>query len=219
MYEKTKDPNAIHGIIFTILLPVSALTPYLQKWPLFWLAPLSLYLISVLLSPRLRKTFDWLKFGTINLRLTVATLAIVVVTSVTLVMFQSLEKPDLDAYRKSMPFEVFGTIAATAILFPLINATLEELVYRGILFTGIESIWNTRFAAFTTSLLFGIGHLQGYPPGATGATLASIYGLLMAWLRIASKGLALPIAAHIFADATIYGILVWHEKAGPVSSS
>lgn len=68
-------------------------------------------------------------------------------------------------------------------------------------------------ALVTTSLLFGFGHLQGYPPGYVGAFLACVYGFAIGALRIYTKGLALPIVAHIFADATIYGILVWSGVA------
>lgn len=101
--------------------------------------------------------------------------------------FQHFARPDLKSYRAAMPFDLLGGRYAAWILFPLINATLEELVYRGILFDGIASQWNQRTTILATGLLFGIA---------------------MGILRIRSGGLALPIIAHIFADAAIYTLLV-----------
>jgi uncharacterized protein len=210
MPEKPTDWRSAHTALFTVLLPISAFVPALQKWPLFWLAPLLAYAVIVAAFPRLRKTVTWLKSGKITRTGIAFSAAIIALASAALIAFQITLRPDLAAYRSAMPFEIFGTVAMTAILFPTINATLEELVYRGVLFDGIESQWNTRFAVVTTSLLFGIGHLQGYPPGIVGALLACIYGFAMGALRVHTKGLTLPIIAHIFADATIYGILVWH---------
>jgi uncharacterized protein len=49
--------------------------------------------------------------------------------------------------------------------------------------------------------------MHGYPPGPLGAVLATIFAVCLGWLRVFSRGLALPIFAHIAADATIYIIL------------
>ena len=94
------------------------------------------------------------------------------------------------------------------ILFPAVNAALEELIFREILFDAIRSEWGPVLALGTTSVLFGYGHLNGYPPGLARHCLAGIYSVLLGLLRIASGGLLLPIAAHIVADVTIYLILI-----------
>lgn len=54
----------------------------------------------------------------------------------------------------------------------------------------------------------GIILLQGCPPGPAGAALATAFGIAMGILRFRSGGIALPIVAHIFADAAIYALLV-----------
>ena len=85
------------------------------------------------------------------------------------------------------------------------------MVFRGILFDAVESLWGRWIAAIATAFLFGYGHLHGYPPGVTGAILAGIFGLCEGWLRVFSGGLGLPILAHMVADATIFAIVA-HER-------
>jgi membrane protease YdiL (CAAX protease family) len=82
------------------------------------------------------------------------------------------------------------------------------LVFRGILFDALQSQWGAWVTLIASSLLFGLGHLRGYPSGILGACLATLFGFAMGVLRLWTGGLALPIAAHLVADATIYGILV-----------
>jgi len=78
---------------------------------------------------------------------------------------------------------------------------------RGILFDSLQARWGATITTLVTSLLFGIGHLHGYPPGPFGACLAALFGLALGLLRLRTGGLALPITAHIAADATVYWIL------------
>jgi membrane protease YdiL (CAAX protease family) len=58
-----------------------------------------------------------------------------------------------------------------------------------------------------STLLFGLGHLHGYPPGHVGALLAGIFGFCLGCLRVYTGGLGLPVIAHIAADATIFQIV------------
>jgi hypothetical protein len=53
MPEKLTDWRSAHTALFTVLLPISAFVPALQKWPLFWLAPLLAYAVIVAAFPRL----------------------------------------------------------------------------------------------------------------------------------------------------------------------
>ena len=63
-----------------------------------------------------------------------------------------------------------------------------------------------------TTVLFGLGHLHGYPPGPLGAVLAGLFGLALGLLRLRTGGLGLAIAVHVSADATIFGLL-WSSGA------
>jgi len=146
-------------------------------------------------------------------RLTTATTAVIaVISSSALILYHALIRPDVTSLGDRMHVAALGGVVFAGIMFPLLNAPLEELVFRGILFDAIESEWGWRVALAITVLLFGYGHMSGYPPGWLGAILAGLYGGVLGLLRVWVGGLALPILAHIAADATIYGILV-HEGA------
>ncbi len=95
------------------------------------------------------------------------------------------------------------------ICFSAANATLEELIFRGLLWEAAAAEWNVGIALAATTILFGVGHLHGYPPGPLGAALAGIFGLALGLLRWWTGGLGLAIAVHVCADATIFGVLSW----------
>ena len=108
---------------------------------------------------------------------------------------------------------IYGNVSISQIARLLLDEKKadDKLDLRGIFFDAIESLWGRWTAVLATAVLFGYGHLHGYPPGPLGAILAGIFGLCLAWLRLFSGGLALPILAHIAADATIFAIVA-HEK-------
>ena len=119
----------------------------------------------------------------------------------------------MSALGAALPVGALGGVAAAGIIFAVLNATLEEMVFRGVLFDAFSARWGLPAAVGGTAVLFGLAHLNGYPPGAVGACLAGVYGVALGLLRARVGGLALPVLAHVAADATIYGILV---RAGAV---
>jgi len=195
-------------MLFASLLTAPWIFPPLRIWPFFWLVPLVFYGAFVAAYSPLRRTFSRPRIGVLSRSNCVTAAAMTALTVAGIFAFQHFAQPDLQSYRAAMPFDSLGGRYGAWILFPLINATLEELVYRGILFDGIASQWNQHITILATGLLFGIGHLQGYPPGPTGAALATAFGIAMGILRTRSGGITLPIVAHIFADAAIYALLV-----------
>ncbi len=207
--KSSRNWRALHGGVYLAFLALLALgPPILLTWPWFWIAPLGGYFAVVALVPPLRRTFSWLRFGTIRWPAVAATTVIIVLTSAVLVLFQVIVRPDVRELGASLPVASLGGVVTAGIVFAVLNATLEELVFRGVLFDAIESQWNWLTAAFATAVLFGIGHRAGYPPGLVGAFLAGLYGFVLGLLRVWVGGLLLPIVAHVAADATIYVLLV-----------
>jgi len=116
--------------------------------------------------------------------------------------------PDVHGLAARLPGSILGSAVLAGILFSLGNAAMEEMLFRGMIYDALESQWGWATACVASAAFFGVLHVAGYPPGALGAALAGIYGLLLGWLRHRTGGLLLPTAAHVFADATIFGILV-----------
>ncbi|HEV8063053.1 MAG TPA: CPBP family intramembrane glutamic endopeptidase [Gemmataceae bacterium] len=141
-------------------------------------------------------------------RTCVATAAIILLSCVTLVAYQSVAQPDVTSLETALSIRALGGVFLAGVIFSLLNATLEELIFRGVLYDAIEAEWGWRVAIGATAVLFGLGHLHGYPPGWPGTCLAGVYGVMLGALRAQTGGLVLPIIAHVAADATIYVILV-----------
>ncbi len=203
------DWRAVHGFVFFALLVLTALIPIFHGWPLFWAFPLGCYFLLVSCVAPLRASFNRWQFGRVTLFTLTATAVISLIACGALVAFQLFAVPELTGLGRMLsPVVAFGGVLWAGVAFSLGNALLEELAFRGIFFDAAESQWGVGFAIFGTAILFGYGHMGGYPPGPLGAVLAGIYGVALGWLRYVSKGLGLPLLSHVAADATIFTILV-----------
>jgi membrane protease YdiL (CAAX protease family) len=208
------DWRAVHGGLLLALLLLAACVPALAPWQLYLLMPLAAYLALVLLVRPLRRTCGWFALGRLDWCGAGATLAVILVSSTTLVLYQAIMAADVSALASRLPLAGMGNVVVAAACFAVVNAVLEELIFRGVLYDAVASQWGWPAAVGATAVAFGAGHINGYPPGWSGSVLAAVYGVMVGLLRWYSRGLALPVVAHVCADATICGILVW---AGAVS--
>ncbi len=202
-----KAKAAIHGILlFAALILVTASFPsLLWPWPL--LLPLLIYAGIVSAIGPLRRTAPMPAFERMHRWPVVYTAALAVTTTLVLIGFQEIMRPDLRELAAKLPVAWFGSLLLAGVCFSVVNAGIEELIFRGILWEAIAIEWNQGTALAATTVLFGAGHLHGYPPGPIGATLAGLYGLALGVLRWWTGGLGLAIACHVGADATIFCIL------------
>lgn len=83
-------------------------------------------------------------------------------------------------------------------LITILVATAEEGVLRGVLFDRLERVAGLAAAIALTTLAFGLMHVPLYGWHVVPLDLA--VGLVLAGLRISTRGLAAPIAAHAVAD-------------------
>jgi len=206
--DPAADWKAFHGILFFALITGTTFVAIFRTWPLIWIAPLAGYFLFVALIAPLRNTFCPWSFGQTNHLTLLATEGIMAVSCSALFLFQKFAHPDLAAYAAIFPKLPGGMLVLAGAAFAIVNALCEEVIFRGIFFNAIESQTGTIGAILGTSVLFGLGHMHGYPPGPLGASLAGVYGLALGWLRGATGGLGLPVIAHIAADATIFFIVM-----------
>jgi membrane protease YdiL (CAAX protease family) len=206
-----RDPKtgwqAAHGGLFlALLVAVVALCPTLG-WPWYLLLPVAAYACLVLLLPPLRRSFPRLSLGVPTPPAVTAAVALVVVSSAVLLAYQALLHPDVTDLAARLPVALFGNLFLARLCFSVANAVLEEVIFRGVLYEAVAADWGAGVAVGVTAVLFGLGHVQGYPPGPAGAVLAAGYGVALGLLRWWSGGLALSVGCHVCADATIFGIL------------
>jgi membrane protease YdiL (CAAX protease family) len=184
------------------------LIPALARWPWHILFPLLCYLAAVLSIGPLRRSIAWLRIGRLDGAVILGTGAIIALSSSALVLYYALFRPDLEELRTYFGAATGMELVLIGIGFSVLNATQEEIVFRGILTDGLEAESQPLTALVVQALAFGAAHYHGYPPGPVGVVLASIYGLMLGVLRSWAGGLAAPIIAHAFADATIFVIVV-----------
>jgi uncharacterized protein len=207
-----KQDGAVHGVIFLVAVGAVAIVVPQAAWPWHLLLPLVAYAAIVCSWPRLRRTVPRPGLGRLTGWPLGAALGLAVVTVGVLIVFQTLVRPDASDLAARLPVALFGNLLVAGICFSAANAALEELVFRFVLWEVAAAEWNIGVALAGTSVLFGLGHLHGYPPGPFGVVLAGVFGLALGLLRLWTGGLGLAIAVHVVADATIFGLL-WSSGA------
>ena len=200
------DGTAPGAVFLTALIALRFGLPP-QSWPWYLVLPLLGYSVIVFAWPRLRQTAPRLRVGNTSGWPLAVAVAFSSATSVALVGFQKLMHPNVGDLADKLPLNTFDNLLAAAICFSLVNATLEELIFHGLLWEFVAAEWNSSVALVGTTVLFGFGHLHGYPPGPLGAVLAGVFGLALGLLRWWTGGLGLAIAVHFCADATIFGLI------------
>ncbi len=112
-----------------------------------------------------------------------------------------LTKVDIDSFGKYLAWIVIGFV---------LGGFLEEILFRGFLFTRISKFLKAGnasdlLALFATSILFGLCHFY---QGVSGAISTGIVGLILGIIFLASKkNLWYAILTHGFVDMTALTIL------------
>lgn len=212
MHEPRTQNGALHGVIFLAALAAITLGLAPLDWPWHFLLPLIAYASVVMACPPLRRSGPRLSSGRIRGLPLVVAAALGAATCGALILFDRLAHPDVAGLAQGIPVAAFGHLLLAGICFSVINAAMEEIIFRGLLWEFVAAEWNQWVALVTTTLLFGWGHLHGYPPGPLGAVLAGLFGFALGLLRWWTDGLALAIAVHVCADGTIFGLL-WSSGA------
>jgi membrane protease YdiL (CAAX protease family) len=197
-----------HGFVFLTVLACTTSVPTLARWPwpwlAPWLAPLLGYFAIMLCVPLLRRSFSWLRVGHLSWINITVTLLLTGVTIFALLLIPQARFPA--GLADTLPFqETCGNFLSCA-LFAIINAVIQEMVFRGVLFDSLECLSGRWRAILITAFVFGLSHLPVMPsglPGMLGASGAADLSIALGFLRSWSGGLALPILLHIAVDATI----------------
>jgi membrane protease YdiL (CAAX protease family) len=96
---------------------------------------------------------------------------------------------------------------AAALLFAVANASMEEVVYRGVLLRWLAPITGVASALALQAIVFGLGHgvgtdFIGSPLPVMAATAGA--GLILGALALRTRSLLLPIAIHVALDIPVF---------------
>ena len=173
-------------------------------WPLSQLMMLAPAAIAATLVPRLRPLTGWTR-GEVRLGLV---LLVAVSSAAGLVAWTILAQPDLERAMAMVPEAPAAVLVLGAIGFAIVNATLEELVFRGVLQSSLaEATGSMPVAIVLAAAAFGLAHLHGVPNGWLGAAMAGTWALVLGWVRVRTRGLVTPILGHIVADLVIFALV------------
>ena len=102
---------------------------------------------------------------------------------------QGLVPPDWESDRAA-PF------AANFVVVALLAPVVEELMFRGLGFAAVRDMFGATAAIVVTSLAFGLAHGL-----VVGLPVLTIFGAILAWLRLKTSSLYPPIALHAVFNA------------------
>ncbi len=187
--------------LLAVLFPISLL-----PWQATMALALGIYALLARLDPALAPAAGWARRGSVPL---MPTAIVAGVTPFALAGWLVVARPDLsDALRAYVPDLPLAALIAGGVAFALVNAVLEELIWRGVLQDRLDAISSPAMSIALSSISFGVQHAHGVPRGVVGVLLAGVWAVMLAWLRKRTRGLAAPVIAHVVADATIAAIML-----------
>lgn len=182
-------------------------------WPPFWpfnpLVPLVIYGLIAAAVPNLRRSVGWLKVGGFD-SLVGWLVGITVVGSVAaLPLWFFLLEPDLTHFLGNIPDWSPAWLVLAGLGFALLNAAVEEAIFRGVVMQSLEAAFGVGWLSLLIqAAAFGAIHFIGFPNGWLGVGMATLYGVMLGFIRRCSGGMLAPFATHVVADVVIFVILV-----------
>lgn len=202
---------AVHVVLFTALLLISgALVPLFRVWPFTILGPLVLYGTVALAVPPLRHSAGWLRRGTIDRNVTILIVVTVLVSSLSLVGWVVWMKPDTHLYLSLVPKLPLWGYPFAGLGFAVVNAAMEEVVFRGIFMEAVDSAVGAGFGSVCIQAIpfAALHYISGFPNGIPGFVMVFVYGVMLGAIRRISKGMLAPLVTHLAADMTIFSIVL-----------
>ncbi len=199
------------GVLLCTFFVMVAYPPMRNTWPLPMLLTIGVYLAVVRFVPWLREGSDFWKRGRTDAAVVGVALGFVVIASVALILWARFLDPDLTDLHALFPHHIpLPLIVGGGVLFSIFNALGEEFLWRGAILEALDrTLGRGWLPVVLQAASFGLAHIMGFPRGWIGVALATVYGLMMGIVRRRSRGMLAPIVAHVFADMTIVGILVY----------
>jgi hypothetical protein len=201
----TKDKLFLGALfLFILALPIYLICQFFGYSLLF---PL-LFTLTISLPFYGKDIVRFIKIGDIRTTKTwIAILLLSIISAIALIIWGlwsnniGLGKVTIEIY-KSYNVLIIFLIGPTVVIF---NAVAEEIIFRGIIQTELNNIFNKYLSNIFQASLFASAHVGGgFPNGKIGYAMTFTYAILLGCMRNRTKGLLAPIITHIVADSTIF---------------
>ena len=106
-----------------------------------------------------------------------ATLVLSGATTVVLLGYQALRQPDVSHLAQGLPELLFRSVLAGGLIFSLVNALLEELMCRWVLYDAVAAEWGVIAAVVITSAFLAWPIFRAIRLVPWGGALAGLYGV------------------------------------------
>lgn len=189
--------------LFLSTLPIYLIVPLYQN-PMFATLVITLIVSTLIYG---KQVFGLFSFGKIkDIKIWVAIVFVSIIASSSLVLW-GLWTDNLGVGAAMITeLKKHSTILLLLVipLMSLLNAIVEETVFRGIIQTELSKIFTNTTAILIQAILFAIFHYAGgFPNGVIGFGMTFVYACALGVMRHKVKGLLAPIIAHTVADSTI----------------
>jgi membrane protease YdiL (CAAX protease family) len=202
--------QAIHLLLFTLLwIALPLIVPALGFWPQILLLPIIIYASVTTAIPNLRHSILWLRAGRLTSNIIILILATIALSTIALVGWHRLFQPDLSSHLAMIPKMPLWILPLACLGFAMLNAAMEEIVFRGIMMQALDSaLGKGNLTIMIQAGSFASFHyLAGFPNGVWGFAMVFVYGFMLGVLRRRSQGILAPWIAHVLADMAIFAIL------------
>lgn len=206
---RTGSDEAVDAAVMGALLYAAVAVGVLGLWPVPGVVAVLTAWLLARGSTRARLWRSWLRRGRVTPELPWLLVITVVVAAVALVAWQRLFAGKLPAaYVEASAGRPLVLLLLAGVTFSLVNAAVEEAIFRGVLQTALERVSGPMVAIVVQAVAFGTLHVLGVPTGMVGAMMAGLWGVLLGVMRWRTGGLLAPYLAHLAADITIFAMLL-----------
>lgn len=185
-----------------------------QVWPAYFVIPIIIAALTSVAVGSEAELLAAVKPGRLGRAEVAFVLLISATAALALLIWVWALKPELSGFTAMLPSWSVPALVGAGIGFAVINAVLEEVIWRGVFQHWLLSVATAAGAIVIQALSFGGAHYRGFPSGFVGVGLSTLYGLMLGALAFRSRGLLAPIVAHVTADAVIFAIIASSAEAG-----
>ncbi len=147
----------------------------------------------------------WLDSGVADQPANALALVTVPVTAMSLVVFISSGRTNIDTATEGLQGLPVWLIVLAGVAFVVVNPTVEEVLFRGVLQTAVMSATGSAAIAIVSQgVVFGAIHLNGVPGGPLGMAMAGTWGVALGVIRHRTTSIRLPWLVHIVANVAIF---------------